>query len=168
VRFDLHDLSPALSIRFRLSRDVHPESMTGAKDLPAWLSLIDCVLEMLRGWLRRLGRTAPRPPFKRLPLGWRSYTARGGGEIVLRDMALPSAGKAAAVLWLKQDDKLKPGYEYHLDVLQFVRERMVGGASLLLPVAGDPRPNTGFAGVDWESERESAGQAESRPQHGGQ
>jgi hypothetical protein len=160
VRFDLRDLPPALSVYIRLSRDARPESITGTKALPAWLSFIDWLIDLLRRWLLRPKRSAPR-----LPLNWRSYAARGGAEVVLRDMALPAAGKAAATFWLKQAGNLKPGYEYHLDVLQLVKERLVGGASLFLPVAGDPRPDSGFPAVDWVKERESAGEAESRPEH---
>ena len=81
---------------------------------------------------------------------------------MLKDLVLPPFGKSAALLWLKHDGELKPGREYHVDVLQVVKERLVGGATLILPVAGDPRPATA-ATIDWGQERESAGQAEARP-----
>jgi hypothetical protein len=157
VRFDLHDLPPALTLHLRFSPNVRPESVTGAKKRPALVSLLEWLLELLRAALTGRKRKSPR-----LPLDWRSYTTRGGREVVLKDLLLEAESKAAATLSLKFSGPLYPGYEYRLDILQYVKDRLAGGASLFIPVAGDPRPDGGVVDVDWERERKSAGKAESR------
>ena len=157
IRFDLAFLPPALALNLRLSRNAKPQSVVGAKRKRA-----GCLAwpRLLVSWLRwklsdLLGLSSSG---KRLPLASATYETRGGDEVEVREIPLAPGGKVAAELVLRPDERVAPGDVYHLDVLRLVKGVVVGGATVVVPVAGEkpaqaPLPN-------WDNEREIAGRTE--------
>ena len=157
IRFDLAGLPPALALNFRLSRNAKPQSVTGAK-----LKTPGCF-----AWPRRLvswlwwklsncwdGRLAAND------CHWQARPTKlaAAAKRKSREIFLPPGSKMAADLVLRHDERLAPGDVYHLDVLQLVKGAVVGGATLILPIAGAKPSQT--QSPNWENEREIAGRTE--------
>ena len=109
--------------------------MTGAQPMPFWRNLFDQLGEWFSNFLQAKDPTIkPTQPTRRLPLNWRTYQAKAGTEVALDDMLLDAGKKTAARFWLQNAGDLKPGYEYHLDILQYADQRLAGGATVVFPI----------------------------------
>jgi len=149
VRFDLTNLPPAIGLQFRLSRNARPESVAGAK--PTGLGCLAWPLQLLRefekGWSRTSNKT------KRLDLASAVYVPDNAREIELRDMPVAAGGKVAVQLELSRKGPLTPGAEYQLDLIQLTSQKVVGGATIIVPVS-KAKPLHENEGIDWEAERD--------------
>lgn len=157
IRFDLAFLPPALALNLRLSRNARPQSIAGAKRKRA-----GCLAwpRLLVSWLRwklanLLGLSSSG---KRLPLASATYETRAGGEVEVREIPLAPGSKVAAELLLRADERMAPGDVYHLDVLQLVKGAVVGGATIVVPIAGMKPAQAQLP--NWDDEREIAGRSE--------
>ena len=145
VHFDLRALPASAHLDFSLSRNAKPQSVIGAKPLSGRRSTL---------------RATPSPG--RLPLQDAVHTATGGGIVQVRGLALEPQEKVASQFVLRFDGKREPGDVYQMDVLQMVRGKVLGGATIIVPVAGAKSVKNGL-NVNWDVERESAAMAERRP-----
>ena len=167
LRFDLGGIPAQTDFEFRLSLNAKPSAITGAHSWSVkdgffrwcWILLLRFVDFLLT--LVGLGRK-PRPG-KRLPLSHQPYVTRGGVSVEVRNVPLEPQGKAAAELVLRFGGELEPGSEHHMDVLQMAREKVIGGATILVPVANGKLALQEKPGdVNAELERDSSGEAEAR------
>jgi hypothetical protein len=166
IRFDLGGLPPSMALEFRLSSNARPQSVTGAQVAQTRAGCLGGPMALWRKvcvWLRAMLGLATMQG-RRLPLADASYLTRGGEEGEARDMLLPPGGKVAAELRLRFDGPLEPGAQYHLDVLQLMKRSVVGGATIILPVASE-ESNRGER-AQWEMEREVAGMVEALRERG--
>jgi len=150
VRFDLANLPPAISLQFRLSRNARPEVVAGAQ--PPKLGCMAWPLNLVRELWGGSRSTSTKT--KRLQLQSAVYVPDGAAEIELRDMPVPAGGKVAAQLQLRHEGLLAPGSEYHIDLIQLTKDRVVGGATVILPVSQAKPSQENEYRIDWEAERD--------------
>ncbi len=151
VKFDLRGLPRSAVFEFRLSRAARPGEIVGARPSRTPAS---------RAKAKPARRAKRKPAPDRLQLERAAYAATGGGVAEVRGVALKPRQKAAAELTLRLPERREPGALYWLDVLQIVKGKVIGGATIQIPVAGF-KPG-GPPLVNWQAERDSAGELERR------
>jgi hypothetical protein len=169
LRFDLRPLPSSIEVAFQMSENAKAGSVDGAR--PAPLSppvrkgfvafLLDLVARLWRFLVGLVvGRKGPvLEKSKRLALAGPWYRAGGGGQLNVRGIRVPPLGKYAAEIEIRAVGQLKPGTENRMNILQLTKDRIVGGATIIVPVAGAPvRSDHQEAG----NEREIAGESERR------
>lgn len=166
IRFDGTTLPANLRLAFRLSRNAKPSAVDGAEARPPPRpSLLATLLEWLRSLLNALLglfglRPAPPKNATRLPLSDLWFDAKPRGASSVRDVAIPAGGHVAAEIVVRPAGDLEPGSEHRLDILHLVAGKVIGGATLVLPVAGEAK--TEPAPLVPDNEREIAGRLETR------
>ena len=165
VRIDSASLPAALSVSFRLSENARPVSIVGATKRELAASPFDVVLAVLEAFgafVQALLRIAPAkrwaPPKLRLADVWHDATPGVAPEV--RDVPISAHGRIAAEISFRVTGALEPGSEHRVDVLQLEKERIVGGATIIVPIAGvaEDQPTWGVNG----GEREVAGGVDHR------
>ena len=160
VVFDLRDLPPNFTLHFQLASQNQPKSMTGAKRLPFWDNFMDWLRSTWRNWKR------PNiPDYPVLSITWPIYRAEPGKEVRLDGITLKAGDKTAAMFWLEESElgqagELKAGYEYHLDILQYAEKKLLGGATVVIPIPA--KPTDPATPEHAENEREMAGRTQYR------
>ncbi|HEX6702773.1 MAG TPA: hypothetical protein VF101_18750 [Gaiellaceae bacterium] len=164
--FDLRPLPPQLQVWLRLSelKTEAPleESLTGIETThrPALADRVKAallagveegqeILDWLERWLdrfeRELGGTDDddRPCHKPHP-GLRFtppiYRAKPASLVSVKGVQLPPHGASAALLVMENHGELPEGSEYTFQVQQVVRERVVGGSTYVIRIAGPREP----------------------------
>jgi len=173
--FDLRPLPPELHMWLRLSelQTVAPleESLTGiaATHYPglgdaakaALLAGIEGgeeILEWLDRWLDRVEDKLEgnsdvddddqprRTHHRQIQFTPTVYRAKPASLVSVRGVRLPRHGVGAALMVIENTGKLPPGSEYRYQVQQVVRERVVGGCTYVVRIAGVRKLEAGGAG----------------------
>ncbi|MDB4873919.1 MAG: hypothetical protein JWM41_365 [Gemmatimonadetes bacterium] len=144
VRIDSASLPAPLSLSFRLSENARPASIVGATKrevVASPFNLLFSLLEEFIAFLHALLGIAPAkhsaPRKLRLADVWHDVAPGVAPEV--RDVPIAAHGRIAAEISIRLAGALEPGSEHRVDVLHLENGRIVGGATIIVPIAGVPK-----------------------------
>jgi hypothetical protein len=159
ITINLRALPSTCTLEARLSRAANPRRIDGARlfgmrdGILRWMrmrltQLVDPILSRFRAATTSTSSGV-------LPLSSAVYLATGGTTVELQDCQIPPQGRVAMELTVRLCPELEPGAHYQIDILQLIKSDVIGGASVVIRVAGGQAvPPLTIA--DWGIERETS------------
>jgi hypothetical protein len=127
--FDVRNLPRGIRVHVEMVDGARPRNVSGARPAhpskPAKGKGLDGLLARVVDLLRRPAKKS------------RSWFGHGGKQIVLEGVRLPPLGSAKALLRLAGDGSLVEGSEARFDIVQRVKNEVVGGSTYVVRV-GEP------------------------------